>query len=352
MLITHEYKKILLVLLFLLSAGCNLTVPYTLKSKAESELGALRKEYSEKIIEQDRTIKQQLNIVIAAKDFQIAAASDSFYAADRVFGTIIVPTRTDLITNNYVHEGWAALGNKMPSYEKVIEINERLKTELDETKTSLADLKKKNEEVIGQNAKLASDTKTAIDKISEMEKQKIDLNKEFITKLDNKQGEIIARQNSVIELERARADDKVARQAQINKLSIGAGIIALLCLAGAIWSPVFKSQLGLFAGVAAIASVGILYVEGWHILLAVGISTAILVVWAIVKHNKDEKLSDGLVLAMQSIKNKSGDLWAQVSPEISEQLKKYVKKDGKIVAVEDPSMTKHIDNKLAEYQQK
>ena len=346
-------KRILLVVSIFLLAGCTTNdFLFTTKSAKEKEIAALRIDFDQKIKAKELEVSLAKDKVISSQESQLDAASNSFYAADLAFDTILSPNRIDLIINNYVNEGWAATGNRVPSYKVMSAINDRLKKELNEKETSLADLKKTHEAALGENTKLADASKAAKEKIEQLEKEKKDIKDDFTTKLDNKQIELNEANDEII----AHKDAEVARaksmQAAKAKISMVTGAASLVCLAAAIYSPIGKQGFATMAGILGLISVGIWYLEAWMVLVAALLIAAIVVIWFLRNHQMETKVGDSLVLAMQDIKNESKELWDKVSPKIDERLKKYTKKDGKIVAVKDPKVELFIDKKLSEWDAK
>lgn len=350
-------RAILAVTLGLSLTGCN-----TLKNQInsltgaqaakEKEIAALRVEYDGKIAAKAAEVAAAKDGVIAGKDGQMKAAVNGLFGADSVFKSIVTPTRTDLITNNFVTESWAALGNQLPDQPTLLKINERIKTELDATKTSLADLKRTHDAVVAENVKLVDATKIWETKLAAAEKARADLEAGYRTQLDAKQQGIIALQQNIVALEKARADDAAAIQAMKTKASMILGGLSLLCVVGVIYSPVGKTGLIVLGTIAAGASVLLWVVKVWMVMATAGIAAAGLVVYALIAHRKEEKLGDALVLSMSDLKAGSADVWAKVAPVLDERLKKYVKKGGEIQTAEDPALKALIDKKLADYDQK
>lgn len=350
-------KVIFMSLLFL--CGCSM-IPTSrtidkmtgAQARKEAEIKTLRAEYEQSIAGKVAEISASKDGVITSKDGQIKAASNGLYGASQVFSMIPVPTRTDLITNHFVTESWAALGNQLPDQPTLLKINERIKTELDETKTSLADLQRSHAAAVAENVKLVDATKVWQDKLAAAEKARLDLETTYRTQLDSKQKDVIALQQNIVALEKARADDAAAIQAMKTKASMILGGLSLLCVVGVIYSPVGKTGLIVLGTIAAGAAVLIWVIKVWMVLVAAGVAATGLVVYALVVHRKEEKLADSLVLSMNDIKSSSADVWSKVAPVLDERLKKYVNKNGEIKAVEDPAQKALIDKKLAEYDQK
>lgn len=355
---TKSYQKIVLAaIIFLSLTGCESINSQINKltgaqKQKEKEIAALRSEYDGKIVAKTAEISANKDGVIASKDGQIKAAVNGLFGADAVFQSIVAPTRTDLIIHNFTTESWAALGNQLPDQPTLLKINERIKIELDATKTSLADLKKTHDGVVAENVKLVDATKIWQDKLTAAEKSRADLESGYRTNLDAKQQNIIALQQNLVALEKARADDAAAIQAMKTKASMILGGLSLLCVVGVIYSPVGKTGLVVLGSISAGAAVLIWVVKVWMVLAAAGVAVAALVIYALIAHRKEEKLADALVLSFQDIKNESSEVWAKTSPIIDERLKRYVKKNGQIQAVEDPAAKALIDKKLADYDHK
>ena len=346
-------KKILLiVLVFLLSSCTTNDFLFTSKSAKEKEIAALRVDFDNKIKAKEVEVSEAKDKVIQNQDSQLDAASNSFYAADLAFDTILLPNRVDLIINNYVNEGRAATGNRVPSYTVMAAINDRLKKELNEKETSLADLKKTHEAALGENTKLADASKAAKEKIELLEREKLDIKNEFTSKLDQKQTELNEANGKIIDEQKKQVAQAKSIEAAKTKISLVAGIVALACLAGAIYSPIGKQGLALIAGVCGLVSVGIFFLEAWMVLVAALLVAAGVVVWFLKNHQMETKVGDSLVLAMEDVKDESKELWDKISPKIKERLKKYTKKDGKIVTIEDPKAEAFIDQKLSEWDAK
>jgi len=67
-------------------------------------------------------------------------------------------------------------------------------------------------------------------------------------------------------------------------------------------------------------------------MLAGGYSIAAVGIWLLYKYRKDEKLSDAMTLALNDIQEKVPEVWHKIQPHLDERMKRYIKKDGKIVA--------------------
>lgn len=345
-------------LLFL--AGCTTTnvadrFGYEKKSNIERRLNEAKEEYEKRLKEQEITISNKKDEIIASKQDQITAASNSFYAADLVFETIVSPVRTDIITNNYVNEGWAALGYQMPTYEKMMEINQRLKDELDEAKTSLEDLKKTNDRIIGENKELADKTSKLNVQLEEEKRRANEIKEEYHEKIQKLNNELNEANAKIISLERKRADDSDAIKAAKTKLSWGAGVLAALCIIGAVFSPLFKEKFGLGAFIFGLAAVGIWYLTPLVVLTFLGAGFALIVGWTLLNHNKttktlskEKETATDIYRAIQRFKESRPEEYKFLKPILEDANTKYVDKNGAIVKELDAERIQFIDKRLAD----
>lgn len=324
------------------------------KNQIEQQINEVKKDYENKLKKTEEEISIKKDSVIASQNLLIKKAGNSLYAADLTFRTIKNPVRTDLIINNFVNEGWQTLGRGIPDYSTLLEINERIKTELDEKATSLEQLQASHKKVLEQNKKLSEDNDAKLNDLQKAQDEKNQLTNKFNQALSEKQGELIATQQKLQELVDLRYEDAEAFRGMKIKFSMILGGLALLSIAGAVYSPAFKLQLAAFGAICGFLAYGIWLVQPWHVGVAAGVVTVGLVTWALIKYRKEEKVADALVLATQDIKDGASDVWeSRVKPAIQERLKKYKKTmDGKIVAVKDPSIEKYIDEKLSEWDAK
>lgn len=324
-----------------------LRMGYENKIKAEGLLAQVKKEYEQKLLD------QQIKINLANVDFtkslytKMQFASDKLYGADFAFQMDGLKDRFDFVVNNRVNEARAVL--PPPTVEAMMKENEAVKLELDETRTSFEELKNKHNAALKEADKINEKSKQAELALEKAKQDLVNLEKEKNKKIQEKQDEIIEKDNKIIALEKQRADDRKALQEAKTKGSAVLGILALAALAGAIWSPLWKSKFGLFAGILGFAAIGIWYIEPWMVGLIGGICVLGLIVWVVITSNKENKSSTSVYQGLQSIKTNNRELWDnKIAPVLKEWQTKYVKKDGKIIEVDDPTIAIHIDEKLAE----
>lgn len=320
------------------------------RSAKEREVGAIRADYEAKAVAARATQDAATKVLLAAKDAQLVGAANAFFSQDYVFKTIPVPVRTDLVVHNLALEGWAATGQLMPDYPTMQVIQKRLAKDLDETRTSLTDLQVSHAAAMAENQALADQAKAHAAALAAATEQVQRVAREGAERLAAKQAELIAVQSDLVAATKASADQAKARQAQLSKLSWGAGILAALCLAGAIVSPVMKGELGLGAAVLGGAAVTIPMLEPWWILTGVGLGVTGIVVWVLVKYHKGDRLGDALALSVQDLRDKGGDIAAATEATVADRLARYRKtKAGTIKAERDPALEAHLDERLAAF---
>ncbi len=276
----------------------------------------------------------------AANKAQLKAVAGSFFAQDALYGSIVQPIRTDHMFHNYALEGWAAIGNLMPDYNKIVEINARIKKELDETKTSLIDLKNNHQTALLQNQKLNDAAVLAAAKLIKLEEERQLFENKYLDELADKQEARADLLAARADLEKQRANDaEETRKAKIKMIAVIGGL-ALASLAGAIYSPVFKSKFAITAAVLGLVAAGVWYLQPWHVGVAAGIGILAVVIFVIKEHGNSEKT----LTAMTNYLHEKGDL---VKDEFKEWTTKYVKKkDGSVTTEPDKAVLTTIDNKL------
>jgi hypothetical protein len=353
--------RLLPLVVFLFLCACKtVEAPAVQKTKVEEELATLKAEFTSKLAESVKAVSDTKDSVIAAKEAQLVVAADGLFAADQAFKTIIQPTRTDLIVNNYVNESWEALGRRVPSYEKLREIMERLHRELDESKTSLESLQKTHAIVVSENAKLANATRLQEQKLNEAEQARIDLERAKATAIEAKQTELNEVNGKVIAAEREKANDRVAIQKAKMKLSMAAGALSAIAIIVALFLPLFRPTSITAAIIFGVAAVGVWYLTAEVVLVIVIVGLLGLagyIIWNKRKADKslveEEKLSDALVLAMEDVKAKSPKTWdATLKPIVKDRLSKYVTKDGKVSTEPDVALEAKVNKKLMKYEAK
>lgn len=335
--------------------GTKLTETYIKKSEAQQQIEALKKKHAEELEKITSDISKSKDVIILGQDAQLQTIADSLYGANLAFTfyTPPEPSRVDLIVNNRVNEAAAATGKKATAKAMEKE-NERLKKELDEKITSLEDLRKKHAEVMKTNTELANQTESDKKELARLQKELSDMAIRHSTELSNKQNEVIVLQDKINAMEKSRSDDREARQkmerdAKMKAMAV-CGILSLLCVAGAIWMPAFKSKFvagaATFGGCAAV----IMYIQPWMVAAGVGVVVLGIIVKMTMEHHAVDKTATNLVSFVEDQKKTNPTAFDK------ETLKNYNGKyvvdsdTGKTTVVADPDVEKVIEQKLRESQ--
>lgn len=325
------------------------SIPFESKAKVQLELEQMQRQYEMDKQDALKTISAQKDGVIKAQENQLQEASNSLYGADYGFRFYTEPERLDIIINNRVKEAQSAIATA-PTYEAIQKENERMALELDETKTSLETLKKTHLAVVEEKTLIAEEKDKQVEAVLQLEKKMADADALYIKNMTAKQGELNDLNNKIISMEKERADNQASIERMKTKLMWACGIAAVLCLAGAIYSPVGKDVLGTLAAVFGGATVGIPYIEGWHILVAILLVAAVMIGKFMYRHNISEKVNTNLIHAIEDTKQQVNN--AEVVKTLKTNLKawngKYSEKNGEIVTVSDPTVEKYISEKLME----
>jgi hypothetical protein len=343
------YIQILLMVMMFFTMGFNfkgcVSIPYESKSKVEQQIAELKKQHQEEVVKSVNDISNQKDVVIKAQDNQLQAAANSLYGADRGFSFYTKPVRLDLIIHNRVLEAQSAIG-KAPTYEAIQRENERLQAELDETKTSLEQLKANSDAMKAENTKIAEEKVKQQAVIDQMVKDFAAKDAAWRKKVDEKQDELNGVNNRIIALEKERADKQAAIERLKTKLMWACGIGALLCIAGAVYSPVGKQLFIIIGSVLGLAVVAIPFIEGW--MIAVAILVVVLIAAAVFayKHNLLSKTNKNLVSAIQDDIEKGS---TTIKNNVKAWNTKYVKNaDGSITEVTDKAIENVIKTTLME----
>lgn len=328
---------------------------YVKKSEVQQQIDDLKKKHEAEIIEAKFHVSNQKDTIISGQDNQLQMVADSLYGANLAFTfyTPPEPSRVDLIVNNRVTEAAAATGKKATAAAMERE-NERLKKELDEKITSLEDLKKKHEEIVKENTALSDQTAADKKELDRLQKELSDMALRHSTELADKQAKLIIVQDEINKLEQDRANDREARQKLEHEAKMKAiavcGVLALLCVAGAIWMPAFKSKFvtgaATFGGCAAV----ILYVQPWMVAAGVGVVILGIIVKMTLEHHAVDKTATNLVHFVEDQKINNPTSFDKAA--LINYNGKYASdpKTGKTTVVTDPAVEQVIEQKLKESQ--
>ena len=346
----YTYHSILLSFA-LLTGGCQSFLDkagYVKRDAVQEEINKIQAINKIALEKKEAEIKGSINDVILNKDNQLQSAANSVWAADNAFKFYQSPARLDIIINNRIKEALASLGLG-PTLEAVNQENIRLTRELDEKLTSLEDLKKTNEEIIKKNAELVAATKEKEELVKKIEAEKIEMQRAGNERLFDKQQELNTLNNKLIDQEKANAQDKKYIESNKRLIIITLGICSIIGLFVAIYLPVFRKESGYFAAITGGIALGVPFIQPLHINIILLCGLAYVAFLIIKKHNTSHKTNENLVNALQDVKDDKPELYNQLKPILSEWNTKYSKNGKK---VEDPTVIKHIEQILKDYERK
>lgn len=279
------------------------------------------------------------------------AAADFLFKGSATFNTLRQDqiSRPTLIMGQAINQTSAQLPPATAAAQAVA--FKALQTELDETKVTTEALRAQYEIELGKaradgeaKAKALVAAKAQVDAI---EAEKVGV----LTKAREVDAALQVAKDKVQDKDTAdaRRAAEEAKSVQAIKLRMSSivGGLALLCLAGAIWSPVFKDRFGIAAAVLGLGAVAIWYVQGWMVALAIGIVIAGLVAWAAKNHYIESKAATNVFRAVQAVKDEAKDDYDRIlKPKLDAWMTIYDKKTGKTVP--DQAAIAHVDGRLME----
>lgn len=286
----------------------------------------------------DRISTEKDSVIVSQGD-QLQTVSNSLYGAGRGFLLYKTPTRVDWIIHNRVEEAAAATGKKATAEAMEVE-NKRLEEELDENKTSMATLQKKHDSVVLANTKLVTTTEAHVKEIASLNKTLADKDVVYNKNIEEKQNDLNTANDKIIALEKLRADDaEWVRKMKLKIMSV-LGILSLACVAGAIWSPVFKSKFAIASAVFAGAAMGVMFVQPWQLAVAAGVVMVGIAAKMVAEHNAVDKTATNAIQYIQSTKPTD-------TTTLKDYMGKYVAAEsGSVRIVTDPAVEKVIQEKL------
>lgn len=348
------YITILAVLATFTLTGCEtisqakLNQNYVAKEKVEKQIEELKESYINTLAQKNEELADDYEKKINALMAQMQGGANSLYGANEGYKYYEKPSRLDTIINNRVTEAQAALGVS-PTYDAVVKENERMKAELDEKKTTIEDLRKKHNEVLGQNIQLVEETKKATKEL-DAKKQDIDnLKTDYNKTKDELVKKDQAISNQIIQREHERGDEEKTAKELKQKLMLWTGIAALAATVGAIYSPVGKRGLVILAATLGGATAAIPFIQGWMVLVGVlGVAGVIIGKW-LYDHHVTDRTNDNLINAIEDTKTTPNATVDTLKSNLKAWNSKYVSQKGDTLLAKDHSVEKLIQSKLAKF---
>lgn len=346
-------NKLPLILLpiILLFSGCQTTldkVGYVKKDKLIQQIEQVKAENLKTLDAKEREIKTALGEVIKGKDAQIQSASNSLHGATLTRPYFKEESRPLMIVFNRVDEAKSALGVG-PTLEAMRIEQDRLIRELDETLTSIEQLKSNHEAVIKKNTELVIETESHLARVTELEQEKERIRQEGIDKLLAKQNEMNELNDKLLAQEKINSEDKKYIEKNKRDMMIALGLASLVGLAIAIYVPLFRKKAGYFAAITGGAAVCIPFIQQSHINIGLGLGL-LYVAYLVIKDNLiSHKTNENLVNFVQDVKDDKPEVYKEIKPLLTEWNTKY---DGAGNKIEDTKVVNHIEEILHDYERK
>jgi len=308
-------------------------------------------------------VKKQKDVETTKKLHEIETAKDGFLkqvqsnfekSTENVYGaklaSDLVPNkdRLDILIDYKLQ---TALSFSPPiSTKTMLEQNDLLKKELDETQTSLEQLKqqynvKREEALAARNAENIAN-KLIEQKNKELYALEVQKNKE----LEELQKSLNDANNQIIadstEKELEKKEESKRRMWLVSLF----GFAALATGAGAIFSPIFKKELGFAAAVSIGLSIAAAVVPVWVVTVIFVGGALIVATPALLKAIKENKIASQTYVALENVKTKEKGIFDKIiKPELIDAHGEY-SKDGKVI--QSKNTKDFIDKRLIEIQAK
>ena len=354
--------------------GCSIIDSIALKSgyknlnKANVELKAKQDELSQVKLDSIKAINDAKDQVAKQKDAQYNQLYDNFTNTSTwVYGVWIsaqlnkskYPSR--LADIMFLKSDSALKFSLGPTKEAIIAQNQSLVDELNEQKTTNAQLQAKYD-------KVAQDAQISQEKLKDDDLAVINAQKNADKIKSDKQAEIDAKQRDVdaAQIAKSKAEDEV-RASQAKSLAdikkeekfkiymIGILMtVALAAGAAAIFAPLplLKPKLALFAIVAFGAAMAIPFLQAWMVLIPLGLVVlSLLIVGGFMLYNfiKERETAGNTYSAIEEFKNEAPQEFAKLSTKLSDwQSKITTDAKGIITKTIDPAVSMIINNHLVE----
>lgn len=309
------------IILFL--SGCGLVdkaalkLGYENKTATEIKLTELQKEHVEVITEKTKEVEEKYSDLLNQTKSNYQQSSNWIYGASLASDLKFDKNRLDDVLDYRIKT--AVSYSLAPTQEALVEQNRLLKEELDENKVS-------NEELATRYGQIQEEAVQAQNLLAERDaeliraqQERLDLESQYMTQIGELKDQLILESNKIIDLEKARADDRKAIQAAKLKASFVLGGFAIAALAGAIYSPIGKDKCAIFSGILGAAAVGVWYIQPW--MIGVGVCGALLLVVGIILYswNREKIKARGSMWTIQKIR--------ETNPEVHENVAKKELKD-------------------------
>jgi chemotaxis protein histidine kinase CheA len=354
----HLFTSLLLVVCAAFFAGGCQTIArkagYEKIEVATQKIEQARQESQKKIDDLKAQHVTELNSLVDLKDSNAQKAAGDLYGAIIAYETIPEPTRTENVMGLRTKSAYARL--PAPSSEQLLKEMEEVKKELSEALTSNEDLKKKYKEKEQEAIKAKNEIDAKAQQIEKIQKDIQTAKDEAAAKERELQDIRSKLQQEQLAREQKAADD----QARIHKEKmwiIGTlTFAALASAAAAIFLPVpgMKKNLFLFAGICMAIAVAVPFIKMWMVVVTFAVCAVIFGAPLLRNYYLEYKDATATYRAIQRNKERDPNGFkAGLAVDLAQWHSTYKKdKSGNTVVVPDTSVSKRIDQRLIETEEK
>lgn len=362
-----NYFKYIFLIALVAFSGCttlSTRLGYQKLDAVNAKIAALEADSNKKISALSEQIKAKEKEVADIQQNQLQKAADELFLAKYAFTLNLAPDRNSIVVNYHVKSA-ADYIHLAPSTDVVSQYINIVKTELDETKTSLADLEQKYNIEHDRAEKLASQKTVIENEKNVLFDQKSTIENDRNQKLSELQTIKDDISKNLLNTQQEQIKNEKDRKALIQKLMYYTGGLAVLALIATIYLPVMKSESAILAGVMGAVTICLPFIEPWMLGYTALAAVILLIGWLIYKHHSsiksnqsiitlESKVSKNLVNAIQDIKEKNEEVYTKYIKPVLEEWNTTVthNADGTTTKTTDTEVTKAITSKLIESDRK
>jgi hypothetical protein len=287
-----KYLKIAAISMICVSLfGCSSLVDkglgkigYQAIDKANQQIEQVKQDAKNQIDVNNKKIQDEEKSISDAANAKDQSASNYLFNAEFAITTLPEPlNRTDLVIDTNLKSAAAYL--PPPTAISIQNALVEVKKELNETITSNADLAKKLQDAQTQAQILSAQQKNAQDTIDALKTSNTQIVNSTSDKVSIIQAQKDAATKSALSKEQQAVDDAKDADKLKEKIMWITGLLSIVCIAGSIWSPVFKTEFIEGATLFGFLTLAIPYVTGLILGITGGVIFIVILIKIGLQHN-------------------------------------------------------------------
>lgn len=288
----NKYLRIAIVCsLCLVMIGCSSftdkalsKVGYETIDSANAKIEQVQQDAKSQIDANNKKIADEEKEISDSKDAQAQNASNDLFKAEFAISTLPEPlNRADLVVDTNLKSAAAFL--PPPTADSIQNTLVEVKTELNEQLTSNADLAKKLQDAQTQAQILTANQKNAQATIDSLTLSNTQIVKTTDTQVNDLQHQKDTATKSALSKEQDAINNAQDAEKLKEKIMWVTGLLALACIAGSIWSPVFKTEMVEGAALFGFLTLAIPYITGTILGITGGVILIIILIRVGLQHN-------------------------------------------------------------------